>query len=131
MAIIELRLMVILITIIRTPGNYNPNTGKVTGGNLDTYLKKYEKGGWTYPSQYKSSTDVTLPKLDYKDVDLPLTPNSSSSNKTSPKTTVRKSSTPQNLSQILAEIRALRQEIENLQKELDRLRNKPVKAIAV
>ena len=23
------------------PGNYNPNTGEITGGNPDTYLKNY------------------------------------------------------------------------------------------
>ena len=99
-----------------TPGNYNPNTGKVTGGNLDTYLKNYNKKGWTFPSQRKYASPSASEILGETSV-------APSSKK--PFTSVRKSSMPQNMSQILAEVRALRQEIANLQREVDQLRNKP------
>ena len=34
------------------PGNYNPNTGKVTTGNPSTYLNNYYKNTTTYNPNY-------------------------------------------------------------------------------
>lgn len=34
------------------PGNYNPNTGKITGGNPDTYLRNHGWGSGSYGSPY-------------------------------------------------------------------------------
>ncbi len=38
------------------PGNYNPNTGKITGGNPDTYLNNYygQSSGGSYSPTYNS-----------------------------------------------------------------------------
>ncbi len=46
------------------PGNYNPNTGSITGGNASTYLNNYYKNsssGYTSPSTYSSYTYPTTP----------------------------------------------------------------------
>ncbi len=41
------------------PGNYNPNTGKITGGSASTYLNNYYKSSSTYsPSYSPSSVDT-------------------------------------------------------------------------
>ena len=117
-----------------TPGNYNPNTGKVTGGNLETYLKKYKRSEWTYPSQYGSSTPLpTPPALEYKDSDLSSIRDASRSSKIVTKTTAEKPSTsmskrsnPSSIETILTEIRSLRKDLEALQSEVRLLSNKPL-----
>ncbi len=48
------------------PGNYNPNTGKVTGGNSDTYLNNYySNSASSYTSNYP--TTPTCPINSYYD----------------------------------------------------------------
>lgn len=103
-----------------TPGNYNPNTGKVTGGNLETYLKKYEKGGWTFPSQRKYTSPTASKILG----DATVAPSSKK-----PFASTSKHSDLNNIQTILAEIRALRRDLEALQQEVKLLSNKPVKAV--
>lgn len=38
------------------PGNYNPNTGSITGGNPDTYLNNYYNNSSSYSSPYVPTT---------------------------------------------------------------------------
>lgn len=38
------------------PGNYNPNTGSITGGNADTYLRNYYNNSSYYSPSYPSYT---------------------------------------------------------------------------
>ncbi len=51
------------------PGNYNPNTGKITGGNPDTYLNNYYNNspGSTYSPNYSYPTTPTCPINSYYD----------------------------------------------------------------
>lgn len=52
------------------PGNYNPNTGEITGGNPDTYLKNYynNSSGNSYsPPSYSYPTTPTCPMNSYYD----------------------------------------------------------------
>jgi len=51
------------------PGNYNPNTGKITGGNPDTYLDNYynNSSGSTYYPSYSYPTTPTCPINSYYD----------------------------------------------------------------
>jgi len=51
------------------PGNYNPNTGKITGGNPDTYLNNYynNSSGSTYSPSYSYPTIPTCPINSYYD----------------------------------------------------------------
>jgi Putative peptidoglycan binding domain len=41
-----------------TPGNYNPNTGTVTGGSLDSYINRYynNNSGSSYTNSYNSGS---------------------------------------------------------------------------
>lgn len=50
------------------PGNYNPNTGEITGGNPDTYLNNYyNKTSGGYSSGYTYPTTPTCPINSYYD----------------------------------------------------------------
>ena len=46
------------------PGNYNPNTGNITGGSVDTYLNNYYKSsGSSYSSPIYSSYTSSYPTM--------------------------------------------------------------------
>lgn len=47
------------------PGNYNPNTGEITGGNPETYLNNYFN---------KSSGSINSPTYNYPSLSIPTTP---------------------------------------------------------
>jgi|SRR6185312_4672823 len=52
------------------PGNYNPNTGNITGGSATTYLNNYyNKSSSSYysPSYYSSTSIPTCPTNSYYD----------------------------------------------------------------
>lgn len=50
------------------PGNYNPNTGRITGGNPQTYLNNYYGTSGSYsPSSYSYQSTPTCPANSYYD----------------------------------------------------------------
>ena len=53
------------------PGNYNPNTGEISKGNPDTYLKNYNKPSKSSSYQYSEPVVIEKPPL------YPVTDNSS------------------------------------------------------
>lgn len=100
------------------PGNYNPNTGKVTTGDPDKYLERYyNKNPLSSPRNYSSPS-----------IDEIVAPSQSSKSVAS-RSSVKSKTATNDLKSILAEIQSLRQELEALQKEVNRLSNKPVQTI--
>lgn len=49
------------------PGNYNPNTGEISGGSIDAYLRNYYKSS-SYPSSYINQTSLTNSIYNYQPI---------------------------------------------------------------
>lgn len=57
------------------PGNYNPNTGEITGGNPETYLQRYyNRKPWAVPGPSPSQPIFVTPPADSGGVPSQVTP---------------------------------------------------------